>query len=89
MGKKVLVVLTSVGKIPGTDKETGWYLVRPPRARPYLISPSTVPTNAPRIHLTAPLAPGRYRPRAGRSTRSPARLTPPFPSRNWRTRTTS
>jgi len=30
MGKKVLVVLTSVGKIPGTDKETGWYLVRPP-----------------------------------------------------------
>src|SRR4051794_19937411 len=27
MGKKVLVVLTSVDKIPGTDKETGWYLV--------------------------------------------------------------
>lgn len=28
MAPKILIILTSVRTLPGTDKKTGWYLVR-------------------------------------------------------------
>lgn len=35
MAPKVLVVLTSYGRIESADAPTGWYLVRPPGMAPF------------------------------------------------------
>lgn len=51
MAPKILIVLTSVDKIPSTGNPTGWYLVRPNPQSPF---PS--PSLPYRLKLTRPRA---------------------------------
>src|SRR3954471_18148767 len=48
---KVLVVLTSHGKLGDTGKPTGWYLVRPPLTTPLPLLPYHIPTNTPLLKV--------------------------------------
>ena len=50
MAPKVLVVLTSYGRIESADAPTGWYLVRPPD----MPLPPSLPSLPPLSHPKAP-----------------------------------